>query len=390
MKKIVLAYRVDFQEMYFSKDNFLIPYYIAKELDAKLHYYYSYNNGSTDIPYKHRGAMIHGNTDRHSASGKTDMIDMMSCIMKEGKKAAVLFLNGSSAKHMMAVRLYKFLNPKGRIVVFGDMELPQAEELNNNGFQYSKGIGGKIKAYLTNYMFNHCVYTVGNTNAYNVMKQLFDRKGWKGLLHFYPCLDDELFHRYGLKRKKLEEKENIIICVGRIGNHQKNTEMLLDALKTVDLKDWNIYMIGPITSSFDLKEEGDFQTKIMKFFEERPDYKDKLIFTGMIYDMKKVFDYFNRAKVLLLTSRHEGFANVYSQGAALGCYIMSTDVGGADVASNQWRYGLKLEQENPSMLANAIQELVDGELALDETQSYNIEDMSYSTRVREKLVQRLF
>lgn len=389
MNKIVLAYRVEFQEMYFSKDNFLIPYYISKELGAELHYYYTYNNGSTAIPRVHRGALMYGESARQSASGKDELRDMMSCIWKKGRKAVTLFLNGSSAKHMMAIRLYKFLNPKGKVVVFGDMERPQAEELNNNGFQYSNGIGGKIKSYLTNYMFNHCVYTVGNTDAYNIMKELCDRKGWKGLLHFYPCLDDELFNSYGLRRKSFTEKENVIICVGRIGNYQKNTEMLLYALKSVDLKDWKIYMIGPITSSFDLKEEGDFQYKIDAFFAECPEYRDNLIFTGMIYDMKEVFEYFNRAKVLLLTSRHEGFANVYSQGAALGCYIMSTDVGGADVASNQWKYGLKLEQENPAMLARALQELVDGKIDIKESQAYSIDEMSYSYRVRDVLLSKM-
>lgn len=389
MKPIVLAYRVEFQEIYFSKDKFLMPYYISKELGVELHYYYTYNNGSTDIPQRHRGAMMFGSSSKHHASVKDEIIDMMSCIWKYGKNAVVLFLNGSSAKHMMAIRLYKFLNPKGKVVVFGDMERPQAEELNKNGFQYSKGIVGRVKSYLTNYMFNHSVYTVGNTDAYSIMKDLCDRKGWKGLLNFYPCLDDELFNSYGLRRKTFAEKENVIICVGRIGNHQKNTEMLLDALRDVDLKDWKIYMIGPVTSSFDLKEEGDFQSKIDEFFAECPEYRDKLIFTGMIYDMREVFEYFNRAKVLLLTSRHEGFANVYSQGAALGCYIMSTDVGGADVASNQWRYGTKLEQENSAMLAKTLQELVDGKIEMDEKHAYSIDEMSYSYKVKHVMLPKL-
>lgn len=371
--------------MYFSKDKFLMPYYISKELGAELHYYYTYNNGSTDIPQIHRDAMMFGSSAKHHASVKEEIIDMMSCIWKNAKNAEVLFLNGSSAKHMLAIRLYKFLNPKGKVVVFGDMERPQAEELNRNGFQYSNGIAGKVKSYLTNYMFNNCIYTVGNTDAYTIMKDLFSRKGWKGLLHFYPCLDDELFNSYGLKRKTFAEKENVIICVGRIGNYQKNTEMLLDALKAVDLKDWKIYMIGPVTSSFNLKEEGDFQNKIDDFFAECPEYKEKLIFTGMIYDMKEVFEYFNRAKVLLLTSRHEGFANVYSQGAALGCYIISTDVGGADVASNQWQFGTMIPQENHDALSEALNSLVHGTLHMDVDKALSMYEMSYSVRIKELL-----
>lgn len=375
--------------MYFSKDNFLIPYYIAKESGAELHYYYTINSGKTDIPEVHRGAVMHGMPNKHQAILKKETKDLLSCVWRNGKNAIVLFLNGSSAKHMIAVRLYKVLNPQGKVVVFGDMGQSHAQRLNRSGFVFSKGISGKVKSYLTNYMFNHSVYIVANTDAYNTMKGLCDRKGWNGLLHFYPCLDDELFDNYRMERKTFAEKENIMICVGRIGNYQKNTEMLLDALKSVDLKDWKIYMIGPVTSSFDLKEEGNFQNRIDSFYVQHPEYKEKLVFTGAIYDQKEMFEYYNRAKVLLHTARSEGFANVFSQAAAFGCYILSTDVGGADIASNHWKYGMKLEQECSLMLAAALQVVVNGEIIPDESQSYSLYDMSYSNRIENVLLPKM-
>lgn len=383
-KHRILAYSYFFQKMFLSKDIFLIPYYLKKELNGDMTYYYSHSLGNTDIPSNYRG------TEIKSVGGcKNEFLQMLYCIVLHALSIDVLFLNGSSLSHMIVVWLYKHIKRNGKVVVFGDMEPPQARELNENEFKYSGGIKGKIKEFFVDYFFNNIVYCVANTEAYNEMKDLCERKGWKGLLHFYPCLDDELFHSYGLKRKSFAEKENIIICVGRIGNYQKNTEMLLDALKSVDLKDWKIYMIGPITSSFDLKEEGDFQKKIDAFFEECPQHKDKLIFTGMIYDMKEVFEYYNRAKVLLLTSRHEGFANVYSQGAALGCYIMSTEVGGADVASNNWHYGYKLQQEDSEGLAAALHSLVYGSLVPNEAKSYHTDEMNYSYRVNRILLPKM-
>lgn len=387
--KIVLAYRADFQEMYFSMDNFLIPYYIAKEKGLQLHYYYSHNTGRTPIPQQHRGVVIHGNSSKHTISGTDGVKDMFSCIIRNARNIETLFLNGSSAKHMIAIRLYKFLVPQGKVVVFGDMGQSHAQELNRSGFVYSKGILGKLKSYLTNYMFNHSVYIVANTDGYDTMKELCDRKKWKGLLHFYPCLDDELFDNYRMERKTFAEKENIMICVGRIGNYQKNTEMLLDALESVDLKDWKIYMIGPVTSSFDLKEEGNFQNRIESFYVQHPEYKKKLIFTGTIYDQRELFEYYNRAKVLLHTARSEGFANVFSQAAAFGCYILSTDVGGADIASNHWKYGMKLEQECSPMLAAALQAIIDGEVIPNESQSHSLTDMSYSNRIKNVLLPKM-
>ena len=202
-------------------------------------------------------------------------------------------------------------------------------------------------------------------------------------------MDDEKFESYGLKRKPFAEKENVMVCVGRIGCYQKNTEMLLNALRKTDLKDWKIYMLGPITNSFDLKEGGYFQKVIDQFFEECPWYKERLIFTGMVYDQKAVFEYYNRAKVLLMTSRHESWGNVYSEAAALGCYILSTDVGGATLCSNDWKFGYRLKQENIGDLAKAINEVVEGKVDMNEEMSISYYDLCYSNLVNKKLLPKI-
>lgn len=165
--------------------------------------------------------------------------------------------------------------------------------------------------------------------------------------------------------------------------------MLLDALRKIDLKDWKIYMLGPMTNNFDLKEENDFQKVIDMFFKDCPQYKDKLIFTGMIYDTKVVFEYYNRAKVLLATARHEGFANVYSQAAAFGCYIISTDVGGADICSNNWQNGIKLKQDDSIGLAKVLEDLVCGKLKMPQEKTLSLEEMSYAYRVNRILLPKM-
>lgn len=379
----ILAYAYQFQEMFLSKDIFLIPYYICKELGGECKYLYTQNLGKTEIPKLHRGVTI------ERTKNKNVWKVFLKEILTHAKDIDVLFLTGSSAVHMLATFLYQKLNPNGKVVVFGDMEEPQARELNQNGFHYSGGLAGYVKDKLTDYFFRHVIYLVANTAAYHLMTDLFERKHWTGLLHFYPCLDDEKFESYGLKRKPFAEKENVMVCVGRIGCYQKNTEMLLNALRKTDLKDWKIYMLGPITSSFDLKEGGDFQKVIDQFFEECPWYKERLIFTGMVYDQKTVFEYYNRAKVLLMTSRHESWGNVYSEAAALGCYILSTDVGGATLCSNDWKFGYRLKQENIGDLAKAINGVIEGKVDMNEEMSISYYDLCYSNLVNKKLLPKM-
>lgn len=379
----ILAYASQFQEMYLSKDIFLIPYYICKELGGKCKYLYTQNLGNTEIPKLHRGVTI------ERTKNKNVWKVFLKEILTHAKDIDVLFLTGSSAVHMFTTFLYKKINPQGKVVVFGDMEEPQAQELNQNGFHYSGGLAGLIKDKLTDYFFRHVTYLVANTAAYHLMDDLCQRKHWTGLLHFYPCLDDEKFESYGLKRKPFTEKENVIVCVGRIGCYQKNTEMLLEALHKVDLKDWKIYMIGPITNSFNLNDGGNFQKRIDDFFDECPQHRDKLIFTGMIYDQKTLFEYYNRAKILLMTSRHESWGNVFSEAAAFGCYILSTDVGGATFASNDWKFGYKLKQEDSNGLANAIYSIVNGTISIDARYELIYESLNYSYMINKLLLPKM-
>ncbi len=379
----VLAYANQFQEMFLSKDIFLIPYYISKELGGRCKYLYTHNLGNTEIPDEHRGVVIE--RTRNSNQWKVLLWEIAS----HAHDIDVLFLTGSSAVHMLAAFLYQKRNPKGKVVVFGDMEEPQARELSQNGFHYSGGLAGWVKDKLTDYFFRHVTYLVANTDAYHLMDDLCRRKHWDGLLHFYPCLDDEMFESYGMCRRPFAEKENVMVCVGRIGCYQKNTEMLLEALRKVDLKDWKIYMLGPVTSSFDLKEGGGFQKVIDQFFEECPRHKGKLVFTGMVYDQKVVFEHYNRAKVLLMTSRHESWGNAYSEAAALGCYILSTDVGGANLCSNGWRFGCKLEQDDPNGLAQAIDNVVNGNTRMDEKDSVDYHDIIYSRLINGALLPKM-
>lgn len=379
----VVAFSEQFQEMYFSKDIFLVPYYIAKETGGTLTYIYSDNIGTTDVPKEYRDCKITKSRRRRAAH--TLIID----IALQGRNIDVLFISGSSAIHMLTVWFYKHINPQGRVVIFGDMEAPQARELNANGFVYGKGLFAIIKSRLADFFFHNSTYIVANTEAYSIMNQLCKRKHWPGLLHFYPCLDDELFNDFDLKVPKIKDREKAIVCVGRIGNYQKNTEMLLKALSLIDIKDWKIYMVGPVTESFNLNDTSDFQQTIDNFFAANPRYNGKLIFTGMVYDMREMFSYYLRSRVLLSTSRHEGFANIYSQAAALGCYIISTDVGGADVGSNDWRFGTKIGQEDYKELAKVLTKLVDGKIEMDEEYAYSVWEMSYSHRVNTVLLPKM-
>ncbi len=196
-------------------------------------------------------------------------------------------------------------------------------------------------------------------------KECFDEIRENGLCNFDISdklayipngFDEDYLIENNIKVKKFEEKENIMITVGRIGAEQKNNEMLLKVIDKMELKDWKIYIIGSYTKEF--KEYCD------DFIKNDPDKKDKVILVGNIEDKNLLYDYYNRAKVFLLTSRWEGFAIVYPEALRLGNYIITTDVGGAKDITNNGEIGVVTEIENEEQYKKEILKVINKEINL--------------------------
>ena len=65
------------------------------------------------------------------------------------------------------------------------------------------------------------------------------------------------------------------------------------------LSNWKLKLIGPI--------EEEFKEYINNFYNENPNLKNIVEFTGPIYDRKQLADEYNKAKIFCLTSRYESF-----------------------------------------------------------------------------------
>ena len=84
----ILAYAYQFQEMFLSKDIFLIPYYISKELGGECKYLYTQNLGNTEIPKLHRGVIIERTKNK---KGEADGLFLSSCYIPRGEYGGLSF-----------------------------------------------------------------------------------------------------------------------------------------------------------------------------------------------------------------------------------------------------------------------------------------------------------
>lgn len=360
MKRII-AYYEHFNSMYFQKENMLKPLYLSKLIEQPCYYYYGNNNGNTEIPDEYKGVkMIKLNT---SKDGIFLLCRMLWVVFRSAKNIDCLFTFHISWNIMILTFFLKKLNSTGHIWVSADMDIDAVKELAQKEFVYSTGLRGFLKRKVIDYFFKHIsVFSVETKRCYDCFLPLFQKKGWN-CLTYLPCgVDEDSIAEIDVLDG--DKKEDIILSVSRFGAYQKNTEMLLEGIAKTDLKDWKVLLVGPVAKDFSLSGDDAFKQYMEDYFKRFPHLKDKVIFTGPEFDPVRLNNYFNSAKIFLMTSRFEAFANVFSQALWFGCHIMSTDVGGAQDMSDNWRYGTRLRQEDPEYLSACLQELIDGKKSI--------------------------
>ena len=165
-----------------------------------------------------------------------------------------------------------------------------------------------------------------------------------------------------------------MLTVGRLGTAQKNTEMLLRALEKVDLKNWKVYMVGTI--------EKEFEPIVKAFFEKHSDWQNKIILTGPEYNKGKLWEFYNRSRVFLLTSTWEGTCIVLSEAQKFHNYLVTTKVGDAYSLVGDNRYGTFIPQDDDNALATVMQAIIDGTLSINVYSDTDILIPDYSDAIQ--------
>jgi glycosyltransferase involved in cell wall biosynthesis len=150
---------------------------------------------------------------------------------------------------------------------------------------------------------------------------------------------------------------NIIVIVGRLGTKQKNSEMVLRALAMMPLSGlggWQLHFCGPSTLAF--------REMLSSLLSQRPDLQDNIVLRGELDREKLTATYF-QSKVLLVTSRFEGFSLAALEAAWAGCFLVSTPVGGMAQLTDNWRLGYRLIDDDAHSLAVFLRQIVANKLA---------------------------
>lgn len=290
------------------KEHGEIPYYFSK---------FGYNAiiddyaDSTDTSSDFRGVQL------LSAPRRFRRIKQCLNIFLHAKEIDILLVITIHPEAMFKMLAYRLGGGKGKIFLKLDLGL---YEKNGKDLLVWENMNFFLK-------IAHCIfkplpdiYTVETQKEYERLSSSYYRDliEKKKLFKFPNGFDPEILSELGIECRSVSQKEKIILTVGRIGTYQKNTELLLEILAEVDLKDWVMYIVGPI-------EDG-FQETIDRFYAQYPEKKNSVHFTGLISQAEK-FHLYDRARLFVLTSRDESYAFVLAEAVYMNNYIISTNVG---------------------------------------------------------------
>ena len=344
-KNLTLVF-AHFEKEHLGKDVFLVPYYLGKELSYEVTIVYKKtktNNLFKNNTYK--GVKLRSLINIFKLKKLQNISFFLSSLLyviKNGKKIDFLMTFHFRFTSAILCVLYKMINPNGKfyLKVDGGKDIVEVRKKAS----YFKNI-------LYNKLLNQSDYISLETSK--VYKLWIDHLNIQEKIFLVKNGFDEMeLDKSSIKLIPFAKKENIVITVGRIGAVEKNTLMFLKAIeKLSELKDWKFFLIGPI--------EDKFKNSINEFYIKNPELKDKIIFTGSIYEKKDLWEYYNKAKVFVLTSITECFALVYTEAYRFNNYIISTDVGGAkDTIEKNENFGKLVGQNNHEELKFVLEQII--------------------------------
>lgn len=252
-------------------------------------------------------------------------------------------------------KLYKFLNPKGKVYLKLDLSYAGCEKYSGDDkelriFEKSVGIADIVSV---------------ESEKIKELTQQFTKQNL------------EVFANGYIDVKKAQpgnapERGKCFITVGRLGTYEKATDILLEAFaQSADQHDWSLKLVGSIAPEFLAQKN--------EFYEKYPTLKERVIFTGPIYDREKLYAEYSSARVFVLPSRYEASPLVGPEALHCGCRMILTDtIPPIKELTNEKRYGVVVKADSVESLRDAL--IGETERAYSDTDAEEI-----SVYAREKL-----
>ncbi len=265
-------------------------------------------------------------------------------LLKNAKKIDVLNLYHLKKRSIIYGLIYLLFNSKGKLYYKFDCPKPEIDFRVKKTFLPVKllvtGLGMVILRKCT-------LLSVETQYSYANIKRIDKKK----LLLVPNAFDDVLPKIKKIELKTFEQKDDVIVLVGKHGDNAKNSELILNALPLIHIGNWKIRFVGACSDLF--------KNSYTELLKKYPEFEKNILLDGYVSDKTQLFQFYNDAKIICLPSRSEGFPNVISEAIYFGAVPVLTDHLPAswDLTDNG-NAGLMFKSESPESLANVLNALI--------------------------------
>lgn len=364
-KRILMIMYTYSSIMHLTKDPCSYVYYLAKNHGWDASYAYFAPQPIHDEDYERYCHLVYLGAEEDF--GKEIIIGKDYCREHADEIDVLMLFNYGHSTYRTADFIKKY---NKNVVVYSKLDM------SDGGFKhfYDGTLLRKIKN--INEVFksrNVDFFTVENHYYYEILKNV---NVFKNKIAYLPnCVSLLHIPKDFLALSDGSQKENIILTVARIGEPEKNVELLIKSLQCVDRKlldDWKICLVGPVTSEF---------SEYVASVCDKDDWiKGHVHLIGAVNDRFELYKWYNKSRVFCMTSRSESFCIASVEAMYFGVYPVLTDYGSIayDVTGNK-KYGSVVVQNDPFAFAAEIGQAV---------QKCNHEGSSLCTLLTESARQR--
>ncbi len=309
------------------KDKGLVGYTLAKEIGAKPIIFFCDEEESYDYADELIGLELI-KTDKATGMKRP----YYNFLQQNYEKMDIVMLNGIYFETLDFLDEYRKLRPDGKVFCGLDMSF-----IWLNRMEWHHPVVQKCAS--------QCDWIA--TSCRQVRDGLNRHKDVNFCCHYFP---NGFYNPKNLPIvADVNQKENIILTVGRIGTPEKNNEELLEAFALIahQIPTWSVRLVGNVAPKF--------QSYIDTYFSKYPELLDRVIFTGGIYDKAALYKEYAKAKIFAITSPKEGGTpNVYAEALFHGCMFATSTIDAADDITNYGKLGITYTLGNPEELAEAL------------------------------------
>lgn len=373
-----------FTSEHFGKDPFLVPYYLGKKLGYSVTILYPLFDTNITIPSEVKGVKMVGLPlcGNENTNFRFRYRNFYKYLWENASSIDIMirFFDGTISREWSI--LYKMRNPNGKFYIKMDID-PMTIDKDKTNHRIFRGVM-YIKNRLLDWLSKKCVDVISCETSLAYNKLISSKSYWhhwgNKLVMMPNGFDEEFLQELGIAEKSFDEKDNMMITVGRLGTPPKNTPMLLDALSKVDLKNWRFLFVGPIEDSL--------RPQIESFYKQCPEKQGNVLFLGSITDKKQLWNIYNNSKVFVLTSLHESFGLVLVEALRFKNYLVTTPVGASFDVVGGGKFGVIVENNNIKDLVDKLQNIIDNGYTERYLSEFDPKILSWS-KCLDRIIQKL-